>query len=80
LDYPGIVKLFTAFHHTKNVFLVMKYLPGGNLERLINNKILTEPTKRFYFAELVNIIEYLQSKNLTHSDLKVQFIRKSLPI
>ena len=41
----------------------MEYLPGGNLERLINNKILTEPTKRFYFAELVNIVEYLQSKN-----------------
>ena len=80
MNHPGIVKLFTAFQHTKSVFLVMEYLPGGNLERLINNKVLTEPAKRFYFAELLNIVEYLQSKGLTHRDLKVQFIRKSLPI
>jgi serine/threonine protein kinase len=71
LNHPGVVKLFTAFQNTKSVFLVMEYLPGGNLERLINNKKLSESARRVYFAELVNIVEYLQSKGLTHRDLKV---------
>ena len=49
----------------------MEYLSGGSIEQLINSKVLTEPAKRFYFAELVNIVEYLQRKGLTHRDLKV---------
>lgn len=80
MNHPGIVQLITAFQNTKSVFLVMEYLPGGNIERLINSKVLTEPAKRFYFAELVNIVEYLQSKGLTHRDLKVHLIRVSLRI
>ena len=51
---PWIVKLYCTFQDEKYLYLVMEYLPGGDLMSLLMKKeILTEEEGRFYIAEAV---------------------------
>ena len=49
-----IVEMKCSFQDEKNLYLVMEYLPGGDLMTLLMKKdILSEAEARFYMAELV---------------------------
>ena len=57
-----MVKLYFAFRTPRFLFLVMEYLPGGDLHSLIKNfGSLDENSARVYAAELVLALEYLHS-------------------
>lgn len=71
INHPGIIKNFCAFQNTNYLYLVLEYCPDSHLEPLIKNNQLTEESRKFYVAELVNIIEYLHSHGIIHRDLKV---------
>ena len=48
---PWIVELKTSFQDEKYLYLVMEYLPGGDLMTLLMRKdILSEEESRFYAA------------------------------
>ena len=75
LDSPYIVKVYGAFESDGKIHLVMDYLPNGDFSYFIKmNYPLKEDTIRFYSAEMVLFLEYMQSKNLVHRDLKPQNI------
>ena len=51
---PWIVSLICSFQDQKFLYLVMEYLPGGDLMTLLMKKdILTEKEAKFYMAESV---------------------------
>lgn len=51
---PWIVELRYSFQDEKFLYLVMEYLPGGDLMTLlIKKEILSEEDSRFYIAEIV---------------------------
>jgi serine/threonine protein kinase len=53
-DIPWIVDLICSFQDDKFLYLVMEYLPGGDLMTLLMKKdILTEEEAKFYMAESV---------------------------
>ena len=53
-DIPWIVSLICSFQDDKFLYLVMEYLPGGDLMTLLMKKdILTEREAKFYMAESV---------------------------
>ena len=53
------------------LYLVMEYLPGGDLMTLLMAKdILNEDEARFYAAELVLAIESVHKLKCIHRDLK----------
>jgi serine/threonine protein kinase len=71
-DCPFVVRLFYSFQSEEYLFLVMEYLPGGDLHALL--KILgcfSEPMARMYAAEVVLALEYLHARGIVHRDLKV---------
>jgi serine/threonine kinase 38 len=53
-DIPWIVDLICSFQDNNYLYLVMEYLPGGDLMTLLMKKdILTEKEAKFYMAESV---------------------------
>ncbi len=75
LDSPYIVKVYGAFESDGKIHLVMDFLPNGDFSYFIKtNYPLKEDIIKFYSAEIVLFLEYMQSKNLIHRDLKPQNI------
>jgi len=70
-DNPWVVKLHYSFQDDKNLYLVMEYLPGGDLMTiLMKYDILTEEQTRFYIAETAHAIWSVHQLNYVHRDLK----------
>jgi len=70
-DNPWVVKLHFSFQDEKNLYLVMEYLPGGDLMTiLMKYDILTEEQSRFYIAETAQAIWSVHCMNYVHRDLK----------
>ena len=66
-----IVDLIYSFQDDIYLYLVMEYLPGGDLMSLLMKKdILSEDEARFYAAELILAIESVHKLNCIHRDIK----------
>ncbi|TQE04780.1 hypothetical protein C1H46_009633 [Malus baccata] len=59
-----IVKLYYSFQDAEYLYLVMEYLPGGDMMTLlIREESLTETIARFYIAQCVLAIESIHKHN-----------------
>lgn len=68
---PFVVRLFFTFQSKFYLYLVMEYLPGGDLAALVKMMgPLSEEWTRIYMAEVVNGLEYLHGKGIIHRDIK----------
>ena len=68
---PWIVELKYSFQDEKYLYLVMDFLPGGDLMTLLMRKdVLSEEESRFYIAETILAIETVHKVNYIHRDLK----------
>ncbi|GMI66432.1 nuclear Dbf2-related 5 [Hibiscus trionum] len=71
VDSNCIVKLYYSFQDDDYLYLIMEYLPGGDMMTLLMRKdILTEDESRFYVAETVLAIESIHKHNYIHRDIK----------
>jgi serine/threonine protein kinase len=75
LDSPYIVDSLGAFDENKKIYIVMQYLSKGDFSDFIRlNYPLKLDTIQFYTAEIVNFLDYIQSKKIVHRDLKPENI------
>ncbi|CAK4069816.1 unnamed protein product [Aphanomyces euteiches] len=66
-----LVTLQYSFQDTNRLYMVMEYLPGGDLMGLlIKEDKLSENTTRFYAAEMVMAIESVHDLGYIHRDIK----------
>ncbi|KAJ3682354.1 hypothetical protein LUZ60_014927 [Juncus effusus] len=71
VDSACIVKLYCSFQDSEYLYLIMEYLPGGDMMTLLMRKdTLTEDEARFYTAETVLAIESIHKRNYIHRDIK----------
>ncbi|XP_055813160.1 uncharacterized protein LOC129882750 [Solanum dulcamara] len=71
VDSNCIVKLYCSFQDDEFLYLIMEYLPGGDMMTLLMRKdTLTEDEARFYVAETVLAIESIHVHNYIHRDIK----------
>lgn len=70
-DSPWVVLLYYSFQDSVNLYLIMEFLPGGDLmTMLIRWQIFTEDITRFYMAECVLAIEAIHKLGFIHRDVK----------
>ncbi|WZZ19972.1 hypothetical protein YC2023_121359 [Brassica napus] len=71
VDSNCIVKLYCSFQDDDYLYLIMEYLPGGDMMTLLMRKdTLSEDEARFYAAEAVLAIESIHKRNYIHRDIK----------
>ena len=70
-DNPWVVKMYYSFQDSVNLYLIMEFLPGGDVMTLLMKRdILTEDETRFYLAETVLAIDSIHNLNFIHRDIK----------
>lgn len=70
-DIPWIVELKCSFQDEKFLYLVMEFLPGGDLMTLLMKRdILSEEESKFYMAECILAVDSVHKLNYIHRDLK----------
>eukprot|EP00744_Colponema_vietnamica_P000327 GILI01000578.1.p1 GENE.GILI01000578.1~~GILI01000578.1.p1 ORF type:complete len:896 (+),score=318.89 GILI01000578.1:250-2937(+) len=75
LDHPFIVKYVRSFKDAHNVYLLLEYLPGGELFDAIREiGLLTRDQARFYIGCILLAIEYIHERNILYRDLKPENI------
>ena len=70
-DSPWVVSLFYSFQDPTYLYLVMEFLPGGDLmTMLIKYDTFSEDVTRFYIAECVLAIDAVHRMGFIHRDIK----------
>jgi hypothetical protein len=60
------MQLHYSFQDNKYLYMVMDYMPGGDLVNLMSNYDLPEKWARFYCAELVLAINVIHTMGFVH--------------
>eukprot|EP01060_Flectonema_neradi_P005305 TRINITY_DN13516_c0_g1_i1.p1 TRINITY_DN13516_c0_g1~~TRINITY_DN13516_c0_g1_i1.p1 ORF type:complete len:603 (+),score=140.95 TRINITY_DN13516_c0_g1_i1:212-1810(+) len=71
VSHPFLSSLEYAFQTEGNLYLVMPFLPGGDLKfHMRSRQQFTQPMTVFYTAQLVLALEHLHSRKILYRDLK----------
>uniref|UniRef100_A0A8C2MCA4 Rho-associated protein kinase 1 n=1 Tax=Cricetulus griseus TaxID=10029 RepID=A0A8C2MCA4_CRIGR len=65
-----LLPLFYAFQDDRYLYMVMEYMPGGDLVNLMSNYDVPEKWARFYTAEVVLALDAIHSMGFIHRDVK----------
>ncbi|XP_050410277.1 ribosomal protein S6 kinase beta-1 isoform X1 [Patella vulgata] len=75
VKHPFIVDLMYAFQTGGKLYLILEYLPGGELfMQLEREGIFMEDTACFYLSEITLAIEHLHAQGIIYRDLKPENI------
>ncbi|CCH58004.1 hypothetical protein TBLA_0A02030 [Henningerozyma blattae CBS 6284] len=75
VEHPFIIRLWGTFQDSRNLFMVMDYIEGGELFSLLRkSQRFPNPVAKFYAAEVVLALEYLHANNIIYRDLKPENI------
>ena len=72
LRHRNIVQLYGYFHDTKNVFLILEYLNGGELFKVMQKTggFLPESLCKRCMRDVVSAVMYMHERNVIHRDIK----------
>ncbi|XP_023192243.1 serine/threonine-protein kinase 38 isoform X1 [Xiphophorus maculatus] len=70
-DSLWVVKMFYSFQDKMNLYLIMEFLPGGDMMTLLMKMdTLSEEATQFYVAETVLAIDSIHQLGFIHRDIK----------
>ena len=71
VKHPFLVNLWGTFQDSKNLYMVMDFIEGGELFSLLRkSQRFPNPVAKFYAAEVALAINYLHSLDIIYRDLK----------
>merc|ERR1711887_138868 len=70
-DHQWVVKMYYSFQDPANLYLIMEFLPGGDMMTLLMKKdTLTEEAAQFYISETALAIQSIHQLGFIHRDIK----------
>lgn len=73
--HPLIVKPFWFFQNSFSVFIIMEYIPGGELFTAWKKSgSFNESLIKLYIAELASVLDFLHKSGIIYRDLKMENI------
>jgi len=70
-DHQWVVKMYYSFQDPINLYLIMEFLPGGDMMTLLMKKdTLSEECTQFYIAETALAIDSIHKLSFIHRDIK----------
>ncbi|CAB3399354.1 unnamed protein product [Caenorhabditis bovis] len=71
LKHPFIVKLYASEKDANNLYMIMEFVPGGELFSYLRaTRSFSNSMARFYAAEVVSALEYIHNLGIVYRDLK----------
>ncbi len=71
LDHPNIVKLLTVDVVDQTILMVMEYIKGTDLEKILDEKDkLDIPVAMNYFRQLLSALEFAHEHKVIHRDIR----------
>lgn len=71
LKHPHVIRLYELIDTPSDIFMVMEYVPGGELfEHIVHKLRLREDEARRFFQQILAGVEYCHQCMVTHRDLK----------
>ena len=75
IDHPCVVPLYFVYETRDCIYLIMEYFPKGDLyKRITQKKAFSEDVCIKFAVNLLETLDFLQSKNIVHRDLKLENI------
>ena len=73
--HSHIMRLYESFESKDSIYLVMEYVPSGELYNLIERRgRLPESEARKYFQQIISAIDYSHDHGVAHRDIKPENI------
>lgn len=60
------------FTTEKVAYIVLEFIENGELYDFINIQRFDPPIARYYFKEMLNVLEFLHENGVVHRDLKME--------
>lgn len=71
MDNPHVVPVYDVFEENRTAYYVMKYIEGGSLDDLVQEKGAIDETEAvFYIKQVAEALTYVHSRNILHLDIK----------
>nr|CAD2193957.1 unnamed protein product [Meloidogyne enterolobii] len=85
LIHPNIIRLQDSFIETEQLCIVMEYLEGGTLDRMLQERKgikMGQDLILYYFTQLTMAIDYIHAMKVLHRDIKTQniFLNRKMTI
>jgi len=80
IDHENIIKLYGVEKTANNIYLILEYANGGNLQQYLNYYLkknknqLPVPVVQFFIRNIIKGLEYMHQNNIIHRDLKLDNI------
>ncbi|KAK8243882.1 hypothetical protein HDK90DRAFT_136662 [Phyllosticta capitalensis] len=71
LDHPNVVRFIDCVDRDKYLYIIMEFVPCGNLSEWLNrHELLPEPAAQRVACQIFSSLAYLHSRKITHRDIK----------
>ena len=72
VKHKYIVQLYEIIENSSYIFIIMEYIEGNDLmEYILKKNHLSELEALKIFQQLINVLLYLHSQNISHRDIKI---------